>query len=99
MDTAINRSNMESVGARLLRKAADLLGSEEALRHELQAPMGEFRRWIGGIDAMPRSIFLKVVDLVLELSAVQAEATKAGRATTPESSGRADKGAPADRAV
>jgi hypothetical protein len=57
-----------SLHARLLEKAAELLGGRAPLSHALQVPAQNLARWIAGIEPMPRLVFLKVVDLIIELT-------------------------------
>jgi hypothetical protein len=58
----------DSLHARLLGKAAELLGGRAPLSRELQVPAQNLARWIAGIEPMPRLVFLKVVDLIIELT-------------------------------
>lgn len=59
------REGMDSISARLLRNAAEVVGGEAALRRELQVPEREFQRWLDGIDPLPRAVFLKLADILL----------------------------------
>jgi hypothetical protein len=61
---------MNCLHARLLRKAAQLLGGARPL----QAPAQTLARWMAGLEPMPRPVFLKVVDLVIELTSEPAQA-------------------------
>ena len=60
---------MQSITARLLGRAAELVGGREALCHELQVPGTELDLWMAGARPMPRSLFLKVADLLLDEAA------------------------------
>jgi hypothetical protein len=59
---------MHCLHGRLLRKAAELLGGSAQLGYELQVPEQNLARWMAGLEPMPRAMFLKVVDLVIELA-------------------------------
>jgi hypothetical protein len=62
---------VQSITVRLLRRAEDLLGGREALCRELQVPRAELDRWMAGASTIPRSLFLKAADLVLDLTAAE----------------------------
>ena len=51
--------------ARLLAKAAKILGGDHALRALLHAPASQYQRWKEG-EFMPPDVFLKVADIVAE---------------------------------
>ena len=55
-----------SVYSRALRKAAELLGSEERLARHLGVPAAELRRWIQDEAEPRREPFLRAVDLILD---------------------------------
>ncbi len=63
-----------SLHCRLLREAAALLGGRVQLGHELQVPAQDLARWMAGLGPMPQSIFLKVVDLILDVTSERAAA-------------------------
>lgn len=50
--------------ARLLAKAAQILGGEQALRTFLRSPASQFQGWMEGKSKLPPELFLKVVDLL-----------------------------------
>ena len=56
----------KSVYVRALRKAAQTLGSVEALRAHLQVSMTQLAGWLHGEAPPPDVVFLKVVDLLAE---------------------------------
>lgn len=70
-DGGISRATVATLHAWLLGKLAEMLGSREALTHELEAPMEEIDKWLRGDEPMPNATFLKAVDLLLELSRAQ----------------------------
>jgi len=57
---------VQSITAQLLGRAAELVGGPAALCHELRVPRTELDLWMAGARPMPRSLFLKVADLVLD---------------------------------
>jgi hypothetical protein len=66
---------MLPISARLLQRAAELVGGRDVLCHELQVPRVELDRFIAGMRAVPTSLFLKATDLVLEETAALCEAS------------------------
>ena len=44
------------------------MGGREALCRELQVPRAELDRWMAGAPTIPKSLFLKAADLVLDLT-------------------------------
>jgi len=57
---------MNALHCLLLREAAELLGGRVQLGRALQLPSQDLARWRDGLKPMPRPIFLKVVDLILD---------------------------------
>jgi hypothetical protein len=57
---------MKTVYMSALRRAAQSLGSVEALRAHLQVPMSQLAGWLHGEAPPPEAVFLKVVDLLAE---------------------------------
>ena len=51
---------------RALRRAAQELGSVEALRAHLRVSMSQLAGWLHGEARLPDAVFLKVVDLLSE---------------------------------
>ena len=74
---------MESISARLLQRAAELVGGRDVLCHELQVPRAELDRFIAGTRTVPTSLFLRLTDLVLEESAALCEPSHKHKAPTP----------------
>ena len=56
----------ELVYARALRRAADILGSVEALRIRLNVSSFALENWIGGKTEPPGLVFLAAVDIIIE---------------------------------
>jgi translation initiation factor IF-2 len=73
-----------SVHAIAIRRAAQVMGSVEALRRHLQVSMTDLKRWMVGEARPPDAVFLKVVDL---LSDQELARIKHGRDPGTESSG------------
>jgi hypothetical protein len=63
---AVAKQAQESVYARTLQAAADILGSQRALARYLGIPMPDLYAWMRpGALPPPSAVFLKAVDLVL----------------------------------
>ena len=62
--------------SRALLRAAELVGGREKLANVLRVPMGELDKWIGGEAKPPRELFLRVVDLILDETAVAGSASE-----------------------
>lgn len=54
------------VHAKALRRAASIVGGEEALRAALQAEPVAFERWKKGEEEMPQEVFLRIVDIIVD---------------------------------
>jgi hypothetical protein len=54
----------KNVHVRAMRRAAQALGSVEALRAHLQVSMSQLCGWMEGESRPPDAVFLKVVDLL-----------------------------------
>ena len=63
----------KTVVIRALRRAAQHLGSAEALRAHLQVSMSQLNSWLEGETRPPDAVFLRVVDLLAdeELTAIK----------------------------
>jgi hypothetical protein len=66
--------------ARALARAAEVVGSVEALALELHFRPALVRAWINGAHEVPVSVFLAVVDLLMGrgLAAIPADPTQQG---------------------
>jgi len=62
---------VDPVYSKTFIKAAELLGGEKALARELRAPVADLDKWIAGSAKPPLSVFLRVIDLVLDETAPQ----------------------------
>ena len=56
----------QNVYARAFRRAAQSLGSVEALRAHLRVAMSDLNRWLQGETRPPDAVFLRVVDLLAD---------------------------------
>ena len=54
----------QSVYARALRRAADILGGKDVLRAALHVPMHSLEEWLNGRSEPPTDVFLKAVDIL-----------------------------------
>jgi hypothetical protein len=55
-----------SVYSRALRKAIEILGSRAKLARHLHVPESELQKWLADEARPPKSVFLAVVDLVID---------------------------------
>jgi hypothetical protein len=55
-----------SVQSRALRKAAELLGGQKKLAERLGVSVADIEKWSADKGAVPREIFLRVVDLLID---------------------------------
>ena len=62
---------VDPVYSKTFSKAAERLGGEKALARELRVPVADLHKWIAGGAKPPLSLFLKVIDLVLDETAPQ----------------------------
>jgi hypothetical protein len=60
------RHLLATVYARTLRRAADLLGSEEKLALRLNVTPSHLALWIKDVAATPADVFLRAVDIITE---------------------------------
>jgi hypothetical protein len=58
---------LATVYARTLRRAAELLGSEEELALRLNVTPSHLALWIKDVAATPADVFLRAVDIIAEL--------------------------------
>ena len=68
------------VPIRALQKAAELAGGRRLLAERLGVKAAEIEKWLTGTQAMPRDIFLRVVDLIID------EITPSGDSSEPNDS-------------
>jgi hypothetical protein len=55
-----------SVPIRALQKAAELAGGRKRLAERLGVKGAEIEKWLAGKEALPRDLFLRVVDLIID---------------------------------
>ena len=65
---------MATVHARTLRRAAELLGSEEALALRLNVTLGHLAWWMKDVARTPADVFLRAVDIITEHEAANESA-------------------------
>jgi hypothetical protein len=54
------------VPIRALQKAAELVGGRKSLADRLGVKAAEIEKWVSGKEAIPREVFLRVVDLIID---------------------------------
>jgi hypothetical protein len=62
-----NKMAQDSVYISTLRQAGVILGGEKPLARHLRVPLADLQRWLLGTEEPPRQIFLRAVDVVLEV--------------------------------
>ena len=60
----------KSPRTRALQVALRILGSEKALSRRLHVPVADLSKWLRGEAEPTQAIFLRTVDLLIELSSV-----------------------------
>jgi DNA-binding transcriptional regulator YdaS (Cro superfamily) len=60
---------MPTTYARVVRRAAEILGGVDALAAQLGVPTDDVVQWVQGTKSVPTSVFLKAVDIVTRDSA------------------------------
>lgn len=79
------------VPIRALQKAAELAGGRKRLAERLGVKAAEIEKWLAGTEAMPRDLFLRVVDLIID------EITPSGDSSEPNDSPPSRSSAPSSR--
>ena len=74
---------VDPVYSKTFSKAAELLGGEKALARELRVPLADLHKWIAGSAKPPLSVFLKVIDLVLDETSPQGGVSDPGGGEPP----------------
>ena len=57
---------MQEVYARTVRRAAEIVGGVKELATRLNVPLDDMWCWTQGIRPIPRDIFLRAVDIVVD---------------------------------
>ena len=57
---------MAQVHVRTLRRAAELVGGEQALALRLKVTPSHLALWLAGRDVPPADVFLRAVDVVMD---------------------------------
>jgi DNA-binding transcriptional regulator YdaS (Cro superfamily) len=74
-----------SVQSRALRKAAELVGGNSRLARILGVKPVELEKWLAADDAIPRDVFLRIVDLILDETAPPSARDEDGEPPLPRS--------------
>ncbi|MGQ0545530.1 MAG: YdaS family helix-turn-helix protein [Betaproteobacteria bacterium] len=80
------RPMAESVQIRALQKAIELAGGRRALAARLGVKAADIEKWLGGRAEVPRDVFLRVVELLVDELAPDADADEPGDPPLPRSS-------------
>ena len=75
-----------SVQIRALQKAAELAGGRRALAERLGVKAAEIEKWISGKTELPREVFLRVVELIIDELTPEGDDADAGEPPSPRSS-------------
>lgn len=78
---------VDRVYARTFQKAAELLGGRKALARELRVPTPDLEKWLAGSAKPPLSVFLQVIDLVLDETSPQGGLSEPGGGEPPREAG------------
>ena len=73
------------VHSRALRKAAELVGGNSRLAKILGVKPVEVEKWLAADDALPRDVFLRIVDLILDETAPPSTTDENGEPPVPRS--------------
>jgi hypothetical protein len=76
---------------RMLSRASDLLGGHEALAQHLGVTTTRLMLWSVGAEALPPSVFLKLVDLLLQAAGGSRTADDHAQAGALDSAERAEQ--------
>jgi DNA-binding transcriptional regulator YdaS (Cro superfamily) len=70
-----------------LQKAAELVGGRKRLAERLGVKAAEIEKWAAGKEAIPREIFLRIVDLIIDETTSSGDSPEAdeppGRSSAP----------------
>jgi hypothetical protein len=75
-----------SVQIRALRKAVELAGGRRALAERLAVKAGDIEKWLGGKLALPRDVFLRVVEFIVDELTPEGDGADTGEPPAPRSS-------------
>jgi CheY-like chemotaxis protein len=59
-------AGVHTLHSRLLRKLAEVLGGIEPVRRALMVPTADMARWLAGAEQMPRAVFIRATDLLIQ---------------------------------
>src|SRR4051812_47486918 len=63
-------AGVHTLHSRLLRKLAEVLGGIEPVRRALMVPTADMARWLAGAEQMPRAVFIRATDLLIQSTPV-----------------------------
>lgn len=75
-----------SVQIRALQKAVELAGGRRALAERLALKAGDIDKWLSGKLELPRDVFLRVVEFLIDELTPEGDDADAGEPPAPRSS-------------
>ncbi len=75
-----------TVQVRALRKAAELVGGRRTLAAHLGVKVAQLEKWIGGKAEVPRDVFLRAVELIIDELTPESDASDGGDPPLPRDS-------------
>jgi hypothetical protein len=75
-----------SVQIRALQKAAELAGGRRALAGRLGVKAADLEKWLGGKAELPREVFLRAVELIIDELPPEGGASEPGDPPAPRAS-------------
>jgi hypothetical protein len=75
-----------NVPIRALQKAVELVGGRKRLAERLGVKAAEIENWTAGREAIPREIFLRVVDLIIDEITPSGDSSESGEPPPSRSS-------------
>jgi hypothetical protein len=82
---------MQEIYCRALKRAAEILGGEDALCGVLKVPSYRLYAWLSGHEMPPMGVFLKAVDVISSTSAVSDREHASGANLRDETARRASE--------
>jgi hypothetical protein len=81
-----DRPMAASVQMRALQKAVEITGGRRALTARLGVKAADIEKWMSGKAEVPRDVFVRVVELIIDELTPDADASEAGEPPAPRSS-------------
>jgi DNA-binding transcriptional regulator YdaS (Cro superfamily) len=75
-----------SVQRRALQKAVEIAGGRRALAGQLGVNAADIEKWMSGNAEVPRDVFLRLVELIIDELTPDADASESGDPPAPRSS-------------